>query len=232
LAKDKVRMAPTKTQSATRTPLTTPDAAWQVVNPMIRPKSRPKASASPPATRRGQPAQARKLLAEAGYPNGFELTMYLWIAPGRPELPDLGEVVAGMWEQNLGLKVKRETVDLAKGRDMQVQRRMGQATLTAALPFTPEPIENWFLVTHSTSTAGQFMTAYIDKEMEKVYYELDDAKRAVNTREFGQFLYENYINVPIGIRPLVWVVGARVGEWPLDMGVMFVHNAERIKLKR
>ena len=58
------------------------------------------------------PARAKALLAEAGYPNGFEVTMNLTAWPGRGFLPDVGEAVATYWEK-VGLKVKRRPVDRA-----------------------------------------------------------------------------------------------------------------------
>ena len=45
------------------------------------------------------PAKAKQLLAEAGYPNGFEVTMNLTAWPGRGYLPDVGEAVATYWER-------------------------------------------------------------------------------------------------------------------------------------
>ena len=58
------------------------------------------------------PTKAKALLAEAGYPNGFEITMNLTAWPGRGFLPDVGEAVATYWEK-VGLKVKRRPVDRA-----------------------------------------------------------------------------------------------------------------------
>src|SRR5436309_1441966 len=58
------------------------------------------------------PAKAKALLAEAGYPSGFETTMNLTAWPGRGFLPDVGEAVATYWEK-IGIRVKRRPVDRA-----------------------------------------------------------------------------------------------------------------------
>ena len=58
------------------------------------------------------PAKAKALLAEAGYPGGFDVTMNLTPWPGRGFLPDVGEAVATYWEK-IGIRVKRRPVDRA-----------------------------------------------------------------------------------------------------------------------
>src|SRR5499426_2677489 len=58
------------------------------------------------------PAKAKATLTEAGYPNGFEVTMNLTAWPGRGFLPDVGEAVATYWEK-VGVKAKRRPVDRA-----------------------------------------------------------------------------------------------------------------------
>ena len=56
------------------------------------------------------PARAKALLSEAGYPKGFDVTMNLTAWPGRGYLPDVGEAVATYWEK-IGIRVKRRPVD-------------------------------------------------------------------------------------------------------------------------
>lgn len=55
-------------------------------------------------------AKGKALLTEAGYPNGFTITMYQFITIGYPSGPEMMEAIAVWWE-SLGLKVNRKTVE-------------------------------------------------------------------------------------------------------------------------
>ena len=55
-------------------------------------------------------AKAKALLAEAGYPNGFEMDVYNWQNAAQPEGPELMDALADMW-QNVGIKVNRKPIN-------------------------------------------------------------------------------------------------------------------------
>ena len=94
------------------------------------------------------PTRAKALLGEAGYPNGFDVTMNLTAWPGRGFLPDVGEAVATYWEK-VGIKVKRRPVDravfaadfrarLVRGRGAGLRRAHHRPrALGAVLPHLP-----------------------------------------------------------------------------------------------
>ncbi|MSQ25979.1 MAG: ABC transporter substrate-binding protein, partial [Dehalococcoidia bacterium] len=56
-------------------------------------------------------AKAKQMLAEAGYPKGFEMDVYIWTPATQPEGPELMDALAAMWE-NVGLKVNRKPITL------------------------------------------------------------------------------------------------------------------------
>jgi peptide/nickel transport system substrate-binding protein len=51
------------------------------------------------------PAKAKQLLKEAGYPNGFDIDVYIYPWTGLPEGPDTMQAIAGMWNQ-IGVRTK------------------------------------------------------------------------------------------------------------------------------
>src|SRR3989440_1014621 len=68
------------------------------------------------------PARAKKLLADAGHPNGFPLDVYAFQLPGLPEGKAFAEAVAGYWEK-IGIKPKLIPVDYAAFRKNWVDRK-------------------------------------------------------------------------------------------------------------
>ena len=65
--------------------------------------------------------RARALLAEAGFPDGFETTLMGYATPGVPEMADVAEAIAGMWEA-VGIKVNLD--DREYGRWRQEYREL------------------------------------------------------------------------------------------------------------
>src|SRR4030095_9910599 len=62
------------------------------------------------------PARARALLAQAGYKDGFEFTMYLYTLPGLPEQVDIGQAMALDFQAG-GLKPKLTEIDSPRVRE-------------------------------------------------------------------------------------------------------------------
>jgi len=69
------------------------------------------------------PARARKLLADAGHPNGFAIDVYAFQLPGLPEGKAFAEAVAGYW-QKIGVKAKLIPVDYPAFRKLWVDRKV------------------------------------------------------------------------------------------------------------
>lgn len=173
------------------------------------------------------PAQAKKLLTEAGYPNGFELNMVLITLSGGPWLPDVGEAVSMFWEKNLGLKVSRKVMDYNTLRPAMVARTVGQQVFTyRVLPYG----EPWMYPSMLSTTDGQhgLESLEADKMWEQIGSELDYNKRLTLARQYGQWLFDRYTSVTIGSVPPLVAVGPKVGEYPAPFASATVWDFEYV----
>ena len=179
------------------------------------------------------PARAKALLAEAGYPSGFEVTMNLTAWPGRGYLPDVGEAVATYWEK-VGLKVKRRPVDRAVFAAEFRGRTYPGVALAYAGPLTaPEPWELFVRITHSKA-AVQLLVEHprLDAIIDRLGAEPSAAERTrIMREEMGPWLYEYAPAVSIGSTHAIAGVGPKVGDWPLIPGHFGVHNWEYVTRK-
>ena len=180
------------------------------------------------------PARAKQLLAEAGYPNGFEVTMNLTAWPGRGFLPDVGEAVATYWEK-VGLRVKRRPVDRAVfAADFRARSYAGVALAYAGPIVAPEPWELFARIAQ-TKAAVHLLVEHpkMDAFIERLGAEPTLPGRTKIMRdELGPWLYEYMPAVAIGATHSIAGVGPKVGEWPLIPGHMGLHNWEYVTRAR
>jgi peptide/nickel transport system substrate-binding protein len=176
------------------------------------------------------PAKAQALLAEAGYPQGFEVTMNLTAWPGRSYLPDVGEAVAIYWEQ-IGLKVKRRPVDRAVFvADLRARSYAGVTLAYAAPVIAPEPWELFVRFIHTRASVQVLLEhPALDAFIDQLAAEPNATERErIMREELGPWLYEYMPAVSIGPTHSIAGVGPRVGEWPLIPGHMGLHNWEYV----
>ncbi len=180
------------------------------------------------------PAKAKALLAEAGYPKGFEVTMNLTAWPGRGYLPDVGEAVATYWEK-VGIKVKRRPVDRAVFMADFRARAYSGVTLAYAAPLVgPEPWELLIRGGYTKASLSLFMEhPQLDEFIERLSTQPNDAERVrILREEMIPWLYEYIPGVAIGATHAIAGVGPKVGEWPLIPGHMGFHNWEYVTRAR
>jgi len=180
------------------------------------------------------PAKAKALLADAGYPNGFEVTMNLTAWPGRGYLPDVGEAVATYWEK-VGIRVKRRPVDRAVfSADFRARAYSG-VTLAYAAPLVgPEPWEILIRGGYTKAALNLFMEhPKLDEFTDRLATQPNYQERVRIMRdELGPWLHEYIPGVAIGAAHAIIGVGPKVGDWPLIPGHMGFHNWEYVSRAR
>ena len=180
------------------------------------------------------PAKAKALLTEAGYPSGFDVTMNLTAWPGRGFLPDVGEAVATYWEK-VGIRVKRRPLDRAIFMADFRARAYSGITLAYAAPLVaPEPWEVLFRGGYTKAALNLFMEhPKLDEFIDRLAIEPNPKERVRIMRdEMGPWLYEYIPGVAIGAAHNIAGLGPRVGDWPLIPGHMGFHNWEYVSRAR
>ncbi|HMH49172.1 MAG TPA: ABC transporter substrate-binding protein [Candidatus Acidoferrum sp.] len=183
--------------------------------------------------------RAKKLLAEAGYPNGFRLTFWNTALPGTPFMVQIGEAVAGFWEK-LGVKVDMKTVEWGVFDPMtrgEQKNLIGTASMfrTAGRP-EPSPRYQGTLtskgVQHLLGDPNNCpaLCQEADKAYEAVVSERDDAKRLAATDRMIDLAAKSWTVVPIIEGMGYWAVNPkRVGYFkPIPGRHEFGDVAERM----
>lgn len=185
------------------------------------------------------PKEAKRLLAEAGYAKGFprEIEMLLMPWPGRAEMADVGEVVAGFWEKNLGVKVRRRPMDWATfAPNYGVSRKMSWVTWSHGFNprVFPDPIngmDSWLTSTSRYNSVGEIPA--IDALASRVRSEVDDKKRVELYREMAKVYTEGHHAVPIASVPALYAYNdKRIASWDLPHGEAYIsgyHLARPVK---
>ena len=155
---------------------------------------------------RYDPAMAKKILAEEGYPNGFELKFANTALPGTQFMVDIGTAIADMWTK-IGVRVTIKHYEWGAFPPMQ---RGDQANLTgwasmyrtAGRPdapwrynaaFSPESTERLFGEKETCpDTCQKFVAIY-----KKLGDELDPVKRTALNDAMVELVADSWMVVPI-----------------------------------
>jgi peptide/nickel transport system substrate-binding protein len=174
------------------------------------------------------PARAKKLLAEAGYPSGFDAgDLYPW-----PPYFSMGEAIAA-YLQNVGIRTKIRTME--------------RAALTTA--WREKKLKNLIVgITGAGGNAATRLDAYVSKngiytagvlpEVEDLFQrqarETDSKKREALIHQIQQILHDRVTHVPIYELAFIWGVGPNVDEPGINLIRSFAYSGplEDVRLKR
>ena len=152
------------------------------------------------------PAQAKKLLAEAGYPNGFDAGSYFVDA----SYANIAEVAVGNLEA-IGIHTKMQPVEratfFANGTGKKFHGIMQIASAAGGNAATRLAA---FIVKGGAWVYDSYPD--IDALYPKQADELDEKKRTAILDEMQQLVYEKSIDAPIFELSFINAIGPRVGE--------------------
>ena len=174
------------------------------------------------------PARAKKLLAEAGYPNGFDAgDFYPW-----PPYFSMGEALAAYLQQ-VGIKTRIVTME--------------RAAMTVA--WRERKLKNVIVgITGAGGNAATRLEAYVSKggiytagtmpDVEDLFQrqarETDVKRREAMIHQIQQILYDRRTHIPIYELAFIWGVGPRVEEPGVNLIRSYAYSGpmEDLKLKK
>ncbi len=162
------------------------------------------------------PERARQLLAEAGYPDGFSITLTPALR-GAPVEVEACEAISTMWGE-VGLDVKFERVPFTTLRPSLIARKYQGSTCHAGgIRLEPGQGFSGMLsqLNHEAIWNRGVEHAWLDEKVSQHMAEVDTAKRRALGIEIATFMFENAITgVGLYNFDVVWPVGPNIQPWP------------------
>lgn len=154
------------------------------------------------------PPQAKKLLEDAGYKNGFEFNVHLYTLPGLPEILDIGQALALDWEA-IGLKPKLVELEFPRVRAQYRTKSIHGGIW--ALRGSPNALNLLRIFNKATdSVVYAYEHPYIEERMEALGKVVEKAERARLLREIGNHKFYEFADMPmfwlfaeVGVNPKV-----------------------------
>jgi peptide/nickel transport system substrate-binding protein len=170
------------------------------------------------------PEKARELMAQAGYPNGFDMELWTARFPGAPELPEVAEATATMWKE-IGVRVKIVESEFANLRE-RYRSSAWTGNQAWTMRISTDPSFRLIDGLHTSPGVGAgvvhaFEDPFIDERWARYLNSSDPEERRQLLREMADFIYDNYASVPI-----LWLSGLAgidpevVVEYKCDFEVM------------
>jgi peptide/nickel transport system substrate-binding protein len=161
------------------------------------------------------PARAKKLLAEAGYANGFPIDFYAFQLPGLPEGKAMAEAVAGYW-QKIGVQAKLIPVDYPAFRKKWVDR-----TAPGAVGYYNLANRDWIgtyaLLEKMAHTKSKPTDTVADPEIDGMIAEVlrQTDRERINSlmRNIFMRLRQEHYGVPVVYLHTPYAASKRIARW-------------------
>jgi len=144
------------------------------------------------------PEKAKALLAEAGYPNGFDMVLKSHNWTGTPEMTLMDEAVA-QYLVAVGINVELESVEYGRTRE-GLRNRQSSGWMYAMPPWNLGPPHLSLRCCYVTAPRG-YLFFYTNDELnsilDKLDASLDLAERDDLQKQFGNLVFDEYMNLPI-----------------------------------
>lgn len=140
------------------------------------------------------PTKAKELLKKAGYPDGFEFTVYLYTLPGLPEQVDIGQALALEWEA-IGLKPKLLEVDFPRARERYRTKAMHGAIFPARNAL--RALDTLRIINAKDSVVHGYEHPFIEERNAALAQVVDPKERTRLLREIGDHKFAEFAEMPL-----------------------------------
>lgn len=169
---------------------------------------------------RYDPALAKRLLAEAGYPQGFSMPLYYW-AGTFYGIRETAEAVA-LYLRNVGITAQPEGLDPTKVMALLRRSAMDTHQVYAgvmAMPITNtgmDPTESVGLMYLSTGAVSNYRNPELDAVIKKMLGTFDNDQRAALVRQAIRIVHDEVVNIPIWDSVSEYAMNAKFAYTPLQ----------------
>jgi peptide/nickel transport system substrate-binding protein len=178
------------------------------------------------------PKKAKELLAEAGYPNGFETKIYSYVTADLPELPRLAEAVAD-YLGKVGVRARITPMDRAALSTKRLARSLSGDLLPWSTPNRSVAIQIATII-HTLHHSKSAQSSTADPELDQL---IDRALSATDVAEverligvMHRYLYEHANNITIGEIHTNYATNQKIAAW--DLGRNLYDNNLRYLVRR
>jgi peptide/nickel transport system substrate-binding protein len=174
------------------------------------------------------PAKAKQLLAEAGYPNGFETTIYSYAREDVPELTRLVEAIAG-YMAKIGVKLNIFSTEYPVARTRRMTGKMPGHMSCLGTPNRSNAGDLLTLINtlhHSGSRLTDHKVPELDALIEAAQAAKTEAEAKKLLGDIHRWLYNDYATLPIAEASIPFVADPkRVATW--NLGRTLYDNNDR-----
>jgi peptide/nickel transport system substrate-binding protein len=179
------------------------------------------------------PVKAKQLLAEAGYPNGFETTIYSYAREDVPELTRLVEAIAG-YMAKVGVKLNIFSTEYPVARTRRMNGKMPGHISCLGTPNRSNAGDLLTLINtlhHSSSRLTDHKVPELDALIGAAQAAKTEAEAKKLLGDIHRWLYNDYATLPIAEASIPFVADAKkVTKW--DLGRTLYDNNDRDLIRR
>jgi peptide/nickel transport system substrate-binding protein len=175
-------------------------------------------------------AHAKRLLRQAGYPNGFSIDLASFPLPQLANLPDVDELIATYWEA-IGINVKRAHFGTFNAFRSKMQTRDTRGLAWGIVSsFVDDPVGDLFRLYSKNGVVAYLHDRQFDKFIRQASQTFGADERAALARKAGDYILKQSLGIPLfSINQLV-ATTRKVKSWQPLQGEPRLTNFEYVTL--